>query len=112
LPSAAGCAVEVAAGRVCAVQDFRRAEAVPRRARRVVARALGGHDGRRSGWRLQLGHSCGALVCIEMSLWKKRDKPDHRASSETARGETERNVGSNIADKMGFSKRKPQIAQV
>ena len=47
-----------------------------------------------------------------MSLWKKRDKPDHRASSETARGETERNVGSNIADKMGFSKRKPQIAQV
>src|SRR5438093_10497759 len=41
-----------------------------------------------------------------MSLWKKRDKPDPSSS------EAERNVGSNIADKMGFSKRKPQIAQV
>src|SRR5437667_8847183 len=41
-----------------------------------------------------------------MSLWKKRDKPDPSS------GEAERNVGSNIADKMGFSKRKPQIAQV
>src|SRR5437773_2589358 len=41
-----------------------------------------------------------------MSLWKKRGKPGPSS------GETERNVGSNIADKMGFSKRKPQIAQV
>src|SRR5437879_1118715 len=41
-----------------------------------------------------------------MSLWKKRGKPGPSS------GETERNVASNIADKMGFSKRKPQIAQV